>query len=79
MKLLECTGFDALWVVVDRHSKMRLSIPCHMTMDAVGLARLSSQKVVWLHGFPATIVSNPELQFTTTSSRQIFDCLESGL
>jgi hypothetical protein len=38
--LTECEGFDAIWVVVDRLSKMRHFIPGHTTMDAVGLAKL---------------------------------------
>jgi hypothetical protein len=38
--LPECERFDAVWVVVDRLSKMRHFVPCHTTIDSVGLARL---------------------------------------
>jgi hypothetical protein len=48
--LPECEGFDAVWVVVDRLLKMRHFIPCHMTIDVVGLSKLFLQEVVRLHG-----------------------------
>jgi hypothetical protein len=56
--LPECEGFDAIWVVVGRLSKMRHFIPCDMTIGAVGLAQLFLQEDVCLHGLPVTIVSD---------------------
>jgi hypothetical protein len=38
--LAECDEFDAIWVVVNRLSKMRHFVPCHTTIDAVGLVKL---------------------------------------
>jgi len=61
--LRECEGFDAVWMVVDRLSNMRHLVPCHTTIDAVGLAELFLREVVRLHGFPKTIVSDPGPQF----------------
>jgi transposase InsO family protein len=69
--LPECERFDAAWVVVDRLSKMCHFIPCHMTIDAVGLAKLFLWEVVCLHGLPKTIVSDRGPQFASTFWGQI--------
>jgi len=69
--LPQCDGFDAVWVVVDRLSKMRHFIPCHTTIDAMGLAKLFLLVVVRLHGLPKTIVSDRGPQFASTFGGQI--------
>jgi transposase InsO family protein len=56
--LPECEGYDAIWVVVDRLSKMRHFVPCHTTIDARGLAEIFLKEVVRLHGLPKTITSD---------------------
>jgi hypothetical protein len=56
--LPECEGFDAVWVMVDKLSKMRHCVPCHPKIHAVGLAKLFHRAVVCLHGLPKTIVSD---------------------
>jgi transposase InsO family protein len=71
VRLHECEGFDAVWVVVDRLSKMRHFIPRHTTIDAVGLAKVFLQEVVRLQGLPKTIISDRGPQFDSTFWRQI--------
>ena len=63
--LLECEGFDAGWEVVYRLSKMRHFIPCHTTIDAVGLVKGFLRDVVCLHGLPVTIVSDQGPRFAS--------------
>jgi len=75
--LPECEGFDAVWVVVDRLSKMRHFIPCHTTIDALGLAKWFLNKVVCLHGLPLTIVSDRGPEFASTLWRQL--CSRLGI
>jgi hypothetical protein len=69
--LPECEGFNAVWVVVDRLSTMRHFIPCHTTIDAVGLAKLSLREVVPLYMLPKTIVSDRGPQLASTIWGQV--------
>jgi len=75
--LPECEGFNAIWVVVDRLLKMRHFCPCHMTIDAVELARLFLREVVHLHGLAVTIVPDRGPQFASTLWGKI--CGQSGV
>jgi hypothetical protein len=58
-------GFDAIWVVVDRLTKLRHFVPCSTTIDAEGLAELSLSNIFRLHGLPETIVSDHGPQFSS--------------
>lgn len=63
--LPEGEGYDAVWVVVDRLSKMRHFVPCQTTFDAGGLAELFQSEVVRLHRVPKTVLSDRGPQFAT--------------
>jgi hypothetical protein len=52
------TGFDAVFVVVDRFTKMALYIPCKKTIDVAELADLFINKVTSKFSNPYSIVSD---------------------
>ena len=66
-----CEGFDAKLVVVDQLSKMRHFIPCHPTIDALGLAELFLREVVRIHGLQLTIISDRGPQFASAFCQQM--------
>jgi len=75
--LRECEGFYAIWVVVDRLSKMRHFVPCHTTIDVLGLAELFLREVIHLHGLLLTIVSDRGPQFASVFWQQV--CSRLGI
>jgi hypothetical protein len=69
-------GYDAIWVVVDRLTKMRHLILCSTTIDAEGLANLFMTHIFRLHGLPDTIVSDRGLQFASRFWKYLYHSLK---
>nr|AAL69435.1 Putative polyprotein [Oryza sativa]AAN04915.1 Putative polyprotein [Oryza sativa Japonica Group]AAP52154.1 retrotransposon protein, putative, Ty3-gypsy subclass [Oryza sativa Japonica Group] len=58
-------GYDSMWVVVDRLTKVARFIPMKTTYGGNKLAELYFARIVSLHGVPKKIVSDQGSQFTS--------------
>jgi hypothetical protein len=56
------TGYDSIWVVVDRLTKASHFIPVKTTYNSAVLAELYMSRIVCLHGILKKIVSHPVLR-----------------
>jgi hypothetical protein len=73
--LPESEGFNAIWVVVDRLTKMRHLVPCTDTVDGKKLGEMYVKEIFRLHGLPETIVSDRGPQFASEFWRHICERL----
>jgi hypothetical protein len=59
------SGYDSIWVIVDRLTKVAHFIPIKTTYSGPQLAELHMSRIVCLHGVLKKIVSNRGTQFTS--------------
>jgi hypothetical protein len=58
-------GYDSIWVIVDRLTKVAHFIPVNTTYKGSQLAELYMARIVCLHGVPKKIVFYRGSQFTS--------------
>jgi transposase InsO family protein len=73
------TGYDSIWVVVDRLTKSAHFIPVKTNYNSVVLEELYMSWIVCLHIVPKKIVSNRGTQFTSDFWQQLHEALGTHL
>ena len=72
-------GYNSIWVVVDRLTKVAHFIPVNTTYSGARLAELYISRIVCLHGVPKKIISDRGSQFTSQFWEQLHDSLDTKL
>jgi hypothetical protein len=73
------SGYDSIWVIVDRLTKVAHFIPIKTTYSAPQLVELYMSRIVCLHGVPKKIVSDRGTQFTSRFWETLHESLDTQL
>jgi hypothetical protein len=73
------SGYNSIWVVVDRLTKVAHFIPVKTTYSGSQLAELYMSKIVCLHGVPKKIVSDRGTLFTLRFWERLHETLDTQL
>jgi hypothetical protein len=72
-------GYDSIWVIVDRLTKVAHFIPVNMTYSRAKLAGLYLSRIVCLHRVPRKIVSDRGSQFTSKFWEKLHESMDTKL
>ncbi|WVZ51991.1 hypothetical protein U9M48_003087 [Paspalum notatum var. saurae] len=72
-------GYNSIWVVVDRLTKVAHFIPVNTTYSGAKLAELYISRIVCLHGVPKRIIFDRGSQFTSRFWEQLHNSLDTKL
>jgi transposase InsO family protein len=72
-------GYDSIWVIVDRLTKVAHFIPIKTTYSEPQLAELYMSRIVCLHGVPKKIVFDRGTQFTLMFWESFHETLDTQL
>jgi IS30 family transposase len=72
-------GYDLIWVIVDRLTKVAHFILVKTTYTGAKLAELYMSTIVCLHGVPKKIVSNRGTHFTSCFCGKLHESLDTKL
>ena len=73
------SGFDMVWVIVDRMTNTAHFIPLKTGCTLDKMARLYVQEIVRLHGVPRTIVSDQDPRFVSRFWKSLHEALGTKL
>ncbi|CAI7805412.1 unnamed protein product [Closterium sp. NIES-54] len=72
-------GHDSILVVIDNFSKMGHFIPTNATATAETTARLFFDRIITIHGIPATLISERDPKFTSKFWKELMGLLGTKL
>jgi transposase InsO family protein len=73
------SGYDSIWVIRDRVTKVAHFIPVNMTYFGPQLAKLHLSRIDCLHRVPKNIVSDRGTQFTLKFWERLHETLDTQL
>jgi transposase InsO family protein len=72
-------GYDSIWVILDRLTKVAHFIPVKTTYSGAELAELYMSRIVCLHGVPKKIISDRGTQFTSRFCKRLHESMDTKL
>jgi hypothetical protein len=72
-------GYDSIWVILDRLTKVVHFILLKMTYLGAKLAKLYMSRIVCLHGVPKKIMSDRGSQFTSKFWEKLHQSIDTKL
>jgi hypothetical protein len=72
-------GYDSIWVIVDRLTKVAHFIPIKMIYSGAKLAEVFMSRIVCLHGVPKKIMSDRGSQFTSKFWEKLHESMDTKL
>jgi hypothetical protein len=70
-------GYDSIWVIVDKLTKVAHFIPVRTNYTGAKLAELYMAQIVCLRGVPKMIMSDRGSQFTSRFWQKLHECLDT--
>jgi hypothetical protein len=72
-------GYDLIWVIVDRLTKVTHFIPVKTTYSGAKLVELYMPRIMCLHGVPKKIVSYRGSQFTSKFQEKLHESVDTKI
>jgi transposase InsO family protein len=73
------SGYDSIWVIVDRLTKVAHFIPVKTTYSGAKLAEFCILRIVCLHRVPKKVVSDRGSQFTSKFWEKLHESMDTKL